>query len=325
MIESEIRRKDFLERYQELSLQDAQKMDPSEFVPVPCPGCDSSQVRSKFQKNGFSFVQCAGCGSVFCSPRPNQQALNEFYEKGESSEYWAKVFFPSVAEARREKLFRKKAEAIGRLLGRDGAGSISICDAGAGHGMFLEELQKVFPRASLHAIEPGPDLAVTCRAKGFETLETYAEEATAWNGRFDLVISSEVIEHVFSPEKFVRSLFYLAKPGGAVILTGLGYEGFDILALQEKSKSVFPPHHINFLSIEGFRRLFTRVGFAPVKVWTPGELDVDIVVNHEAVPSGVRELLEVMATREGVLVDFQKFLSAHNLSSHVWVLATKPL
>lgn len=65
MRESEIRRKDILERYQQVSLQDAQKMDASELIPAPCPGCGASRARSRFKNNGFLFVQCRGCSAVF--------------------------------------------------------------------------------------------------------------------------------------------------------------------------------------------------------------------------------------------------------------------
>ena len=135
--------------------------------------------------------------------------------------------------------------------------------------------------------------------------------------RFDLVISSEVIEHVFSPEEFVRSLHQLTKPSGQVLLTGLGYEGFDILVLQEKSNSIFPPHHLNFLSIKGFEILFKRIDFKKVDIWTPGVLDVDIVMNSGVVP----EFLKVLGRRQGALQEFQSFLASQKLSSHVWCLA----
>lgn len=320
MKEEEIRPKNLLDRYLELSLQDARLMDRQKFVAIDCPGCRSPQFRSKFSKNDFEYRQCDRCGSVFCSPRPTQETLLKFYESGDSSGYWANVFFPAVAEARREKLFRKKAGRIAEILSKKGLpDSLSICDVGAGYGIFLEELRAVFPKASLHAVEPGRDLAEKCRAKGFETLETYAEGARAWENRFDLVISSEVIEHVFSPEEFVRSLFHLVKAGGYVLLTGLGYEGFDILTLQEKSKSIFPPHHINFLSVEGFTTLFRNVGFRQCDIWTPGVLDIDIVLNSRLAP----EFLQVMSRRAGALEDFQTLLGRHKLSSHVWVMAHK--
>lgn len=320
MKEADIRPKELLDTYLALSLKDAQLMDRTRFVSVACPACRSEKNVLKFIKNGFNYAQCTDCGSVFCSPRPDPETLLRFYEKGESSDYWARVFFPAVAEARREKLFRKKAEEIKKLLSEKGIGEqLSICDVGAGYGIFLEELARVFPRAHLAAIEPGEELASRCRDKGFETLQTYSEGAKDWENCFDLVLSSEVIEHVFSPERFVESLFRITKPGGFVLLTGLGYEGFDILVLQEKSKSIFPPHHINFLSLNGFKNLFDRTGFVHSEIWTPGMLDVDIVMNSGLAP----EFLTVLAKRPEALEDLQSLLRKHSLSSHIWVLASK--
>lgn len=319
MKESEIRPKEILDRYLELSLSDAQKMDRGAFVDVPCPACRSSSFLIKFHKNGFEYRQCNDCRSLYGSPRPDEKALQKFYEDGESSSYWAQVFFPAVAESRREKLFRPKAERIATLFGNRIPPPQTICDVGAGYGIFLEELRRVFPQASFHAIEPGAKLAAVCRSRGFETLEATAEGSSLWQERFDLVISSEVIEHVFSPEAFLRSLFRLAKPGGRVLLTGLGYEGFDILILQEKSKSVFPPHHINFMSVQGFETLCRNVGFRSSEIWTPGQLDVDIVLNSGAAP----EFLNRLAARTGAVDELQSLLARHRLSSHIWVFASR--
>ena len=320
MKEADIRPKELLEKYHELCLKDAQAINHLEFVEIHCPGCSSESSRLKFKKNGFAYVQCTDCGSLYCSPRPTIEALNRFYENSQSAQYWANVFFPAVAEARKEKLFRKKALEISKNLSINGnKDELSICDVGAGYGIFLEELQKVFPDSTLYAIEPCIELAEICRKKGISTLVSVAEDANEWKDRFDLVISSEVIEHVFSPEEFVKSLYNLSRPGGTVIMTGLGYEGFDILVLQEKSNSIFPPLHINFLSLDGFEVIFKRAGFNKIEVWTPGVLDVDIVLNSGSAP----EFLQVMTKRQNALSDFQSFLSNHNMSSHVWVIGIK--
>ncbi|MEQ9364470.1 MAG: SAM-dependent methyltransferase, partial [Leptospirales bacterium] len=134
------------------------------------------------------------------------------------------------------------------------------------------------------------------------------------------VISSEVIEHVFSPRGFAESVARLARPGGHVLLTGLGYEGFDILNLQELSNSIFPPHHINFLSIKGFERLFSDCGMTDIEVRTPGRLDVDIVLNS----GHGGEFMRVLAERgEEAVADLQALLVKHKLSSHIWAFARK--
>lgn len=319
MKETDIRPKEMHQRYLELSLKDSDKMDINQFVSINCPGCNEKQTRLKFKKNNFNYVYCESCGSVYCSPRPTQDQLNSMYCSGESSHYWANVFFPAVAEQRREKLFRKKAKRIGQLFEKSENAELNICDVGAGYGIFLEELKTFFPSAIMHAIELNEELAKKCKEKGFDTLQIAGELAHQWENKFDLVISSEVIEHVFDTHNFIRALYNLAKPKGNVLITGLGYEGFDNLTLQEKSKAIFPPHHINFLSIGGFEKLFKNVGFSEVKIWTPGELDVDIVMRSDNPP----EFLKVMSKRSGVLEEFQKFLSKHRLSSHIWALAKK--
>jgi SAM-dependent methyltransferase len=196
----------------------------------------------------------------------------------------------------------------------------TICDVGAGHGLFLEELRPYFAGSTLFAIEPDATSARVCRTKGFEVIESTAELTTGFENTFDLVISSEVLEHVFSPPAFAAAIARLTRPGGHALVTGLAYEGFDILFLQERSKSVSPPHHLNFLSVDGAQRVFTHAGFSGVDIWTPGVLDVDIALN-----SGVpHEFLRVLKSRgDEAARDLQAWLQKYNLSSHMWVLARK--
>lgn len=319
--EEEIRPKEIFQRYLELSRKDAREFNASKFKKIPCPGCGGEDTSEKrFKKNDFQYVLCSNCGSLYCSPRPGKEDLDLFYKTSESAKYWSEVFFPAVAETRREKLFRKKARQVHNVLKEKTFSPQTICDVGAGYGIFLEELNPFFPSAGFFAIEPGPDLAEQCRSKGFETLQTTAEQSGIWKEKFDLVISSEVIEHVYSCDRFIASLYQLTKPGGYCLITGLGYEGFDILTLQKYSNSVFPPHHLNFLSIKGFKELFQRAGFSQVDIWTPGELDVDIVKNSPMVD----EFTRVLVNRgEKAVTEFQSFLQKYQLSSHVWVLATK--
>ena len=322
MKEQDIRPRELFDEYLRLSLKDAELIDQNKLVGVECVACGSVAGVDALNKNGFQYRRCQDCGTLYCSPRPSAQSLDEFYEASESSRFWATRFFPAVAEARREKLFRPKAKQIQEMCERFDLKPESICDVGAGYGIFLEELGKLFPDARLYGVEPSPELSARCREIGIETLESTAEHSGEWAGRFDLVISSEVIEHVYSPRGFIEALARLLKPGGRVLLTGLGYEGFDILTLQEASNSIFPPHHINFLSVKGFEKLMEGVGLTGVDVWTPGRLDVDIVRS-----SGLGgEFMRVLESRgPEVLARFQEFLSNNQLSSHVWASACKKI
>jgi SAM-dependent methyltransferase len=228
---------------------------------------------------------------------------------------------------RREKIFAPRvARILEAVTEREPQ---TVIDVGAGYGLFLEEYRRQRPDTRLLAIEPGRKLAAVCRTKGFETLEVPVEDAASWAGTADLAVCFEVLEHVYSPIEFVESMARLLKPGGQALVSSLGADGFDIQVLWDRSRSVSPPHHLNFPSVEGFRRLFDRAGLEGVTVLTPGRLDVDIVRNAVAadpsIADGNRFLRLLLDKRSAVVHDaFQQFLAAHALSSHVWVLAAKP-
>lgn len=177
------------------------------------------------------------------------------------------------------------------------------------------------------AVEPSESFARECRAKGFDVIENIVENVQGYDDHADLVACFEVLEHVYAPLDFVRVLGRLVRPGGYVFLSTLGVDGFDIQMLWERSNSIFPPHHINFLSVAGFKRLFTRAGLEDVEVTTPGQLDVDIVRNaigrEPGLFDGHRFLRNVLANEDHAAA-FQRFLADNRLSSHIWVIGRKP-
>jgi SAM-dependent methyltransferase len=328
--EEDIRPAAIFDRYLELSRLDAERFfaDRSRFVFVPCPGCAADRPRKAFDKSGFCFVDCQACGTLYASPRPDRSSLDAFYGDSESATYWAETFFPASAEPRREKMFVPRVERIFELMRARGAALQTVIDVGAGYGIFLEELKRQAPSVACMAVEPGRKLAEICRSKGFETLEAPVEDAGALAGRGDLVVCFEVLEHVFSALEFVSAVAALAKPGGWIVVTTLCADGIDIQTLRGRSKSVSPPHHLNFLSVAGLENLFNRCGLHDVEVLTPGRLDVDILRNawraDPAALDGHRFLETLLAHRDAsVHQAFQEFLAASRLSSHGWVVGRK--
>jgi len=320
MKESEIRPKELFQEYLELSRKDAEYFDKSKFDKTNCIACNSSDTEKKFEKNGFTYVICKDCGTVFCDPRPSIKVLNNFYRNSASAKFWFEQFLPKVEETRREKIFKKKAIQLVELIREENIKVNTLCDVGAGSGIFLEELNKLKEEIEYFAVEPGNVSSNMLMEKGFPVLKKSVEYADEWKGKFDFVVSLEVLEHVNKPLDFVKAINNLLKSGGSCLITSLGYEGFDILTLGSESNSISPPHHLNFPSVVGFEKLFYRGGFKKVEVLTPGVLDVDIVLNS----NHSTEFLEVLKSRgEQALNEFQEFLIKHKLSSHVWVLAKK--
>ncbi|MGA1823514.1 MAG: class I SAM-dependent methyltransferase [bacterium] len=328
MKESDIRPADLLNKYLELCAEDAVTyFGSSHREDISCPACTGTSIQPAFMKQDFGYVVCKTCGTLYNSPRPSEEDFVHFYERSISARYWAKTFLPSVAEARRIHLFRPKVEEIARLCKNKKFSPEVVADVGAGHGLFLDEWQRRFPGTKAIAIEPNPDSAEICRSKNITVVEGFVEQATDLHGQIDMVVAQEVIEHVYDPMAFSCSLKNLLRDGGRLLLTGQTVDGFDIQVLWEESKSIYPPNHINFISVRGFKQLFTRAGFSKIDIFTPGKLDVDIVKNAVAhkphIVTGQRFIGHLLKRDEKIVQAFQKFLQENQLSSHCWIWAEK--
>ncbi len=333
MKEQEIRPQQLFNRYLELSRRDVDEFfaDPSRFVLVPCPACGCAQQEAGLAKLGFKYVTCADCGSLYVSPRPRGEAIDDYYRRGEAVKFWSTDFFRETAEARREKIFRPRAQLVARWASSfspAGGPRQVFADVGSGYGIFLEEVSRLGLFDEVVGIEPAPNLAEICRHRGFRILEKPAEKVAPEELRAGFVSSFELLEHLYQPACFLASIRDLLIPGGLFLFTTLTISGFDLQVLWENSKSIHPPHHLNLISVEGMERLLLGCGLEVVELCTPGELDVDIVRNmlHENPDIPIPRFAKRIALnpREEVRTSFQEFLKANRLSSHIRVVARRP-
>ncbi len=328
MKESEIRNASIHDQYLNMVREDALAYfsDPGRCEEINCPACSCDQTVFEFEKFGFNYHSCPDCGTLFVNPRPKLVFLEDFYVNSPSSRFWAEEFFKPVAEARREKIFRPRAKHFNNLITTDD--EITVGDIGAGYGLFLEELSKLRKNVRPFAIEPSPEMAAICRTKNFEVLESIIEKIEGYDSSFDFLCSFELFEHLHTPATMLTAAFKLLKPGGSLLLTTLNGKGFDIQLLWEKSKSVFPPHHLNFCSPDSLSLLLNKVGFEVLEAETPGVLDWDIIEgNIKRDQFSADRFWDSIADHASIECkqDLQSWITKHKLSSHMRLVARKPI
>ena len=329
MREQDIRPKDLLDEFFALMKADAERLAARrhEFVDVACPGCTSRNGETAFEKDGFPYRLCAECGSLFASPRPTAAALVDYALHSKAVEYWSTHFYRQTADARRAKIFRPRAEAVAALVdsGAVRAGGAFV-DIGAGYGLFLQEVRSTNRFGTVAGIEPDRRLADVCRADGFTVSEQWVEDLEDDVIRADMASAFEVLEHTFDPTAFLAACSRVLRPGGTLLFTTLTISGFDLQSLWQHSRQMSPPQHLNFLSVDGISRLVARVGLSVLELTTPGQLDVDIVRNAvtDQPDLDVGRFARAVATSDDeTRREFQQFLQAHRLSSHVRCLARR--
>jgi SAM-dependent methyltransferase len=293
---------------------------------VPCPACGSDQYFSQFRKVGFHYVTCEKCETLYARTRPPREKLGRFYDTAVSTKFWINDFFKPVAEARRAKIFEPRAAELAMRFGADPRWTIG--DIGAGFGLFLDEMRKIWPAGIYWAIEPSSEQAELCRQMGVAVRCSMLEELEGLDGTFDLLTGFELLEHLYDPRDFLSGVFRLLKPGGRFLSTTLSGHGFDIQVLWERSKAVYPPCHLNFLNPDSLVALLNSLGFVVEEIATPGKLDWDIVegmIRGENFDPGRFWNLFSKKGSEMAKRTLQEWIRENGFSSHMRVLAQRPL
>lgn len=323
MKEHEIRPAAIFEEYLRLTEQDVKTFfGEARRDVVACPACGGDGEPS-FDKGGFAYALCGRCETLFVTPRPARSAFEAYYRDAPSTRFWATVFYKETELARREKIWKPKARLVIEKVEALGGGR-HVVDIGGGYGTFAEEVL-AFPRVSVTVVEPSLHLAAVCRAKGLTVIEHFLEEL-----RPDMLpagprtfVSFELFEHLHDPNVFMRVLSDLMRPDDMFIFTTLSGTGLDIQVLWEKSRSVAPPHHLNFINPSAASVLLSRNGLELLEVTTPGRLDVDILRNSAADVKDRFWRRFIERSTEEDSERMQRYLAENLLSSHMMVVARR--
>jgi 2-polyprenyl-3-methyl-5-hydroxy-6-metoxy-1,4-benzoquinol methylase len=175
-----------------------------------------------------------------------------------SHDYLLAKVVPIVAAARPERIF----------------------DLGCGNGSIADRLSKHAPVTGVDISESGVQIA----NRSFPHLKievgSVYDNLSAKYGRFPVVLSLEVVEHLFDPPKFAETLFDLVEPGGLAIVSTPYHSYFKNLAISLTGK--FDAHftalwvggHIKFWSFNTLRILLTEAGFTEIGFLRVGRIPV---------------------------------------------------
>jgi 2-polyprenyl-3-methyl-5-hydroxy-6-metoxy-1,4-benzoquinol methylase len=231
---------------------------PSELEATPCPACGKCDERVLLNFDSFGFpirtVECVYCGLIYANPRPTEEFLRHFYE----TKY---LYFYEGARRIDDcyvnlKGLPKLAERRVARYSRYFFPGVRVLDIGSGTGLFLAEILKNCPGASVLGVEPDPvSSGYAENALGLRVHHGFLDSLPV-GVPFDIVTSFHVIEHVHSLHDFMGNVRKHLRPCGYFIAetpnsvgswTGVGM--FHIAHLQ-----TFSPRTLaNILRVYGFQ------------------------------------------------------------------------
>ena len=274
-----------------------------------CPFCNSMNTKywflhtSKIEYLPYKIYRCGACKSAFVSPAPTDEHLKKFYEgeinsmieflKGDDAEEHLKLILQLEKDYPNSKIDAKRIASHCKNF----SSGYDFLDIGAGYGFFTNAAQSIGFNCT--AIEAS---STNCRIfklmNGFEPLnqmfnEKFAEEN---HNKFDVVLLSQVLEHIPNSQSAIRSIRSVLKDGG-ICVVAVPHFGSLVSKIQgKKDMFIIPPEHLNFFSVTGLNQAFKNNGFSVLMSHTVSRYDGNKLKNRIKPPFFSKLVYSVIAS-----------------------------
>lgn len=230
---------------------------------VNCDLCNSTEKKLLFQKQGllcsrtFCVVKCLDCGLIYTTPRLTPESTQMLYSK---SYYGTYNMLGASEDMNKEEMRNRKVRSILEII--NSARPLSkvdkILDIGCGKGDLIRFLSRDGYMAEGTEIS---SYAYNClKSEGLNVHHGDISQGLLKGKKYDIIVSTSVIEHVYSPKKFLQSAYELLNERGIFLCTTDIAEYF---LKKEKSswKELTPDVHIYYFGEETLKRYFRICGF----------------------------------------------------------------
>lgn len=228
-----------------------------------CPACGGTRARSLGFVDDIAILRCTGCRSLVAhlTKADDEQDYQDYYHEGNLSP-------PQVVVDRLASIFAEFDSYRRRN---------TLLDVGFGDGTGLLAARRAGWQAQ--GVEVADSAIQPARDEGFEVFHGVVEEAGYEEGAFDVVVLSEVLEHVVNPKHLLQSVHRVLRQGGLLWVTTPNGYGLSARALGLDWSVVSPPEHRLLFSKAGLVGLLRATDFEPTKVLARG-LNVLEIINR---------------------------------------------
>jgi 2-polyprenyl-3-methyl-5-hydroxy-6-metoxy-1,4-benzoquinol methylase len=219
-----------------------------------CLLCNSPQlVELKGYEKDY-LVKCRKCDFVFSKRIPTEKELQDNYAQYSRNDAISPITI---------KRFHELLDVFEKYRKTN-----NIIDVGAGDGHFIAEAKKRGWNA--YATEYEDRAVELCRSKGIIAHKGKLSPANYQAGMFDMIMSSEVIEHINNPIEEVQNFHTLLRKGGLAYITTPNFNAISRHYLKGEWNVIEYPEHLSYYTPNTIEKLFTAQGFKKIEINTTG-------------------------------------------------------
>ena len=234
-----------------------------------CPACLNDNAPVWASKGGYEIRRCMDCGFGFVEPMPSIEELTALYAEKSYREREDAILAPGEL-IERERLFPNAVLDARRMIRR--AMEMMEASGGAKH---LLDVGSGFGFASRVAQDAGLDVtALEVSSSGREATKAIAEIETEGvrfeefksERSFDIILMSQVIEHVRDINLWAEKAHSLLAEGGVLVMAMPNFNSIVSKVLGVRDPYVTPPMHLGYFTPKACRCWLARHSFSDLCV-----------------------------------------------------------
>jgi 2-polyprenyl-3-methyl-5-hydroxy-6-metoxy-1,4-benzoquinol methylase len=143
-----------------------------------------------------------------------------------------------------------------------------MLDVGCGEGWILETAKA--RGWEVYGTEFSSKAIDICRKKGIMMYAGVLNPEKIEEREFDVIISTQAIEHINNPREEVFNVHQLLRTGGLFYITTPNFNSYLRLFLRDKYSIIEYPEHLSYYTRKTLNKLLQQSGFRKVKLLTTG-------------------------------------------------------
>ena len=258
-----------------------------------CPLCKSNKKEIIYRKvfdyvfkssnNYWTYYKCGSCKSIYAKERIKKEYIHLAYKSYYTHENSNKRNNSLINTLKNLCLDFHIGDNLSTILNKIFFYSYpfyriielkkgSVFDVGCGTGELLVKLKN--KGLETLGLEIDPKACDTARKNNLEVINGSFQDIENLNKEFDYIISSHVIEHVYDPDYFFKTIFSKTKVGGKIFLSLPCTESILLKVFKSRWRGLEAPRHLIipsskwFLNLQKTYNCQIKISYSPLcTVW----------------------------------------------------------